>query len=354
METDTLIVGGGLAGLSLASLLQAAGRDYQLVEARTRLGGRIKTELFDNGYFDMGPAWFWPGQPRIAALVSELGLSRFDQHAAGDLMFEDPTGEVQRGRGYASMQGSYRLVGGLQALVTALASQIPENRLATGTEVTRLERKQNGIAATFADGRDIDAKKVVLALPPRIAKETISFGGELSESTLHAMSQIPTWMAGQAKALAVYDTAFWRDDGLSGDAMSRRGPMVEIHDASPAEGGPYALFGFIGLPAHARQDQKMLKSLIISQLGRLFGPAATKPRALYLKDWAHDRFSATELDQVPVYAHPQYGLPSALSGLWNNRLHFGSTEIANGFGGYLEGALEAAELTAQTLLNDKR
>ena len=31
---------------------------------------------------------------------------------------------------------------------------------------------------------------------------------------------------------------FWREDGLSGDAVSQRGPLAEIHDASdPAEGG---------------------------------------------------------------------------------------------------------------------
>ncbi len=34
--------------------------------------------------------------------------------------------------------------------------------------------------------------------------------------------------------------------------MSRRGPMVEIHDASPSEGGPYALFGFVGFSANDR------------------------------------------------------------------------------------------------------
>ena len=79
MQTETLIIGGGLSGLGVAARLTADGRDFLLVEARDRLGGRILTERLNTAYFDLGPTWFWPGQPRIAALVNRLGLSRFDR-----------------------------------------------------------------------------------------------------------------------------------------------------------------------------------------------------------------------------------------------------------------------------------
>ena len=41
MDTDILIVGGGLAGLSIAWQLEQKGLDYRLIEARDRFGGRI-------------------------------------------------------------------------------------------------------------------------------------------------------------------------------------------------------------------------------------------------------------------------------------------------------------------------
>ncbi|MEM6758710.1 MAG: FAD-dependent oxidoreductase [Pseudomonadota bacterium] len=344
----TLIIGGGLSGLYLTERLEAQGQDYHLVEARDRFGGRIMTQTVDDATFDMGPAWFWPGQPRIAALIARLGLQKFDQYANGALTYEDARGEVQRGQGFASMEGSWRLEGGLSRLTAALAARVPEARRSLNAQVTALEMVDGKCRATLHDGSVIAADRVVLAMPPRIAAG-LAFAPALPAPAMRAMTDVPTWMAGQAKAVAVYDTPFWRAAGLSGDAMSRRGPMVEIHDASPNEGGPYALFGFIGVPPAARADTARLKQAVQDQLVRLFGPDAARPRALFVKDWARDARTATAADAAPQYSHPTYGLPHAMRGLWDGHLLFAGTEVAPNFGGYIEGALEAAEIALAQL-----
>lgn len=345
---SVLIIGGGLSGLALAGALETQNRDYLLLEARSRFGGRIKTEHLKDGYFDLGPAWYWPGQPRIASLIDRLGLEKFDQFAAGDLAFENEHGQVQRGCGFSSMEGSWRLKGGLGAMTQALANRLPENRKRLNAAVTSLTRTKTGVTATLGTGDTVDAKQVVLSVPPRVAAN-IAFDPPLPHTALASMQNVPTWMAGQAKAIAVYGAPFWRKDGLSGDAQSRYGPMVEIHDASPAQGGPYALFGFIGVPAKHRADEQTLRLHLTRQLIRLFGPDAATPSQLYVKDWAFDPYTATDADQAPLYAHPSYGMPPSLTGLWGNHLHFSGTEVAPEFGGYLEGALEAAENTLTTL-----
>lgn len=338
----TLIVGGGLSGLALAESLEAQGDDYLLVEARSRFGGRILTHYEGDGYFDIGPAWFWPGQPRIAALIARLKLQKFDQFSDGVLTFEDEQGHVQRGQGFSSMEGSWRLMGGLGALTDALAGRLQDERKRLNAAVIKLEMSDDQCIATLESGETLSADQVVLALPPRVAAQ-IEFSPALPDNAVQAMQGVATWMAGQAKAVAVYNRPFWRDEGLSGDAMSRKGPMVEIHDASPATGGPYALFGFIGVQPHGRANEQVLRQHLQAQLIRLYGPQAAEPRKLYFKDWAFDAYTATEADRAPLYAHPTYGLPQAMTGLWHNRLHFAGTEVAPAFGGYVEGALEAAE-----------
>ncbi len=343
-----LIIGGGLSGLALADALEMRGEDYSLLEARTRLGGRIKTEHHETGYFDMGPAWFWPGQPRIAALIERLNLEKFDQFSTGDLAYEDGQGRVQYGRGIASMEGSWRLKGGLGAMIQALANRVPEGRKRLDTKVTHLTRTQTGITAHLSTGDNIKAQRVVISMPPRIAAN-ITYTPSLPHSALTSMKNIPTWMAGQSKAIAVYDTPFWRENGLSGDAHSQRGPMVEIHDASPAQGGPYAVFGFIGIPPENRTNTEAMRRGVTEQLVRLFGPQAATPKQVYVKDWAYDLNTAAKADRAPLYTHPHYGMPSSLTNLWDNNLLFSGTEVATQFGGYLEGALEAAENTLKSL-----
>ncbi len=351
-DMQTLIIGGGLSGLALAEQLEAQGHDYMLVEARARFGGRIKTETLGAGYFDMGPAWFWPGQPRIAAMINRLKLEKFNQFAEGILSFEDEQQNVQRGRGFASMEGSWRLKGGLAHLTQTLADRLPDARKRLNANVTSLSKASCGITATFADGTTLTAGTVVLALPPRVAAE-ITFEPALPAGTIRAMQGIATWMAGQAKAVAVYDEPFWRKAGLSGDAMSRFGPMAEVHDASPAEGGPYALFGFIGVPPQNRGDEQVLRQQVLAQFARLFGAEATNPRELFIKDWAFDARTSTEADKKPLYEHPSYGLPNAMVDLWGGQLHFAGTEVAPQFGGYIEGALEAADNVARTIGHSK-
>lgn len=320
------------------------------VEAQNRLGGRVLSRSISGGCFDLGPAWFWPGQPRIDALINRFGLKAFEQYATGNLIFQDQTGQVHQNRGYASMQGSLRLEGGMAAMIRALAAHLPENRITMGRALTHLHQTDGGIVATVA-GQDVTARHIVLALPPRVAAQTITFTPALPQTAIDEMQAIPTWMAGHAKIVAVYDTPHWRDDGFSGDAISHAGPMVEIHDASPAVGGPYALFGFVGLPADVRADHgDAILAQAKQQLVAMFGAAMDEPLKILMQDWAESPHIATKQDWVSPRTHPDYGLPNALNSLWSGHIHLGSTETGQTFGGFLEGALEAAEAVAQRII----
>ena len=347
-SVQTLIVGGGLSGLAISEVLETQGHDYMLVEARNRFGGRIKTEYHGLGYFDMGPAWFWPGQPRILSLIDRFGLKKFDQFSKGSLIFEDSTGQVERERGISSMEGAWRLKGGLAELIKTLSDLVPKTKKCLNAKVTALVKTDKSITVSLGNGEEIVAEQVILALPPRVATQ-INFLPTLPLMAIHSMNNVATWMAGQAKALAVYDKPFWREDGLSGDAMSRVGPMVEMHDASPETGGPYALSGFLGIPPQGRLDKQLLERNVLSQLGRLFGAEAKNPLKIYIKDWAFDSYTSIDADKKPLYSHPKYGMPAEIIGLWDKKLYFAGTEVATQFGGYIEGALEAAESTLDKL-----
>lgn len=352
MNADVLIIGGGLSGLSCALQCEQRGIDWQLIEARDRFGGRILSVQDEAGAaYDLGPAWFWPGQPRMDALMRRLGLERFEQYSKGKLVFEDPAGKIQRDYEFATMAGSYRVVGGLGLLIKRLVEQLPSDRLHLKTGAQGIRRKDNRVEVEGSrQDQSWNSQHVILALPPRLAAEKISFGDQLPTGALSAMRGVPTWMAGQAKIIALYDKPFWREAGLNGDAISHLGPMAEIHDASPENGKSYALFGFVSAPVTARKNQaETIKEASLAQLVRLFGEYAALPRQLILKDWAFDPETSVDLDHTPLKDHPDYKLPTKLSELWDNSIILAGTETGREFGGYLEGALEAADAAISKL-----
>jgi len=354
MKTKILIIGGGLSGLYLASLLEKRGNDFLLLEARARVGGRILSvqDQTSATHVDMGPSWVWPGQPRIASLLQEHGLETFDQYSEGRLAYEDEAGKVSHEYNYSTMAGSLRVSGGLGRVTQAVFQKLPKDRVHLSHVVKYVKKNAMGYEVTGLNNAvefSIQTEQVVLCLPPRVVEKTITFEPAFSSKVSQALVAVPTWMAGHAKVFAVYDKPFWRDMGLSGDGFSRRGPLMELHDASPHDGKVGALFGFVGTPVGSKhREEKTLISAVGEQLENMYGAQAKNPVDIIVKDWAIDKFTATSYDQNSG-SHPVYGMPQALHALKEQGIYFSSTEMAPQFGGFIEGALEAAENTFNLL-----
>ncbi|MDY0406475.1 FAD-dependent oxidoreductase [Virgibacillus sp. 179-BFC.A HS] len=332
MKKPIVIVGAGLSGLRAASLLHAQGIECKVLEARARIGGRIlsisDSKRQELGHFDLGPTWFWPEYERtIAQLVKELNVKTSLQYNDGAMLseqFQNKTPEryiLPEG----SVVSSVRFAGGAQTLVDAIADTIPAGVIDLETQVRKIRLEKDGTITVEADladetKKEFPASAVILALPPRIVARRIEFTPFLSSNLIADLINKPTWMAGQAKAVAIYDYPFWRESGLSGFATSRIGPLQEIHDASP-ETGAGALFGFFGIPAKVRQKigKDDIYKLVVDQLIRLFGSPAQNISAFLYKDWAKDSETAVAEDLAPLRDFPSYGQIQP-AGIWKKKI----------------------------------
>ncbi|EMU1127490.1 FAD-dependent oxidoreductase [Citrobacter koseri] len=359
-SVEVAIIGAGVSGLYAASLLQQSGVSYVVLEGRDVSGGRLischtpentlappSCQIDKYSRIDLGATWVWPSiQTQLAALMNELGIQLIPQNEQGEMLFERSHHvPASRYPGYASSPSSMRSAQGMRVLTERLQERLPFEAVVTGHRVTHVAMEDSGIhvQAESRSGNllEISAQHIFLALPPALAA-TIDFNPPLPEVLRNEWANTGTWMAPHAKYVAVYNTAFWLKEGLSGEARSGVGPMVEIHDASVPD-GVNALFGFIGIPAKSRwtTSEDNLKALCRAQMVRLFGPAAANPVAEYFKDWAADPYTATEFDLSTQAGH--FVPPSSpTEGVWQTRLHGIASEWSPMFPGYLAGAVDAA------------
>jgi monoamine oxidase len=74
------VVGAGLAGLVAAAELARAGAEVVVLEARSRVGGRVWSQRLDNGaVVEMGAEYILPGNTAIRELVERQGLGLWDK-----------------------------------------------------------------------------------------------------------------------------------------------------------------------------------------------------------------------------------------------------------------------------------
>src|SRR5680860_591982 len=186
---DVAVVGGGICGLALARRLAERGLDYEIYEARDRPGGRVLSRLCPVSAInvDLGPTWFWPDtEPFMSLLVAELGLRTFPQTDDGTLLvLAEPDKPVRKLDHQRIHAGATRIAGGMGALIDGLLDHIPQDRLYLNHVLTAVADRGDHIELSFVAGErtvTVAARRAVLAMPPRLVEEHVSFRPDLDEA----------------------------------------------------------------------------------------------------------------------------------------------------------------------------
>ena len=216
----------------------------------------------------------------MAHLIKELRMTTHPHHTLGDAMYHDGA-ESQRLQGNPIDVESDRFSHSAASLTDALAAELAPGTTRLSTAVTAIGTSGDGAVVQYTGGV-VACKHVVLAVPPALVMHAIKFDPPLPEKVSAVAARTPVWMGAIAKAVVVYDKPFWRRQGLAGAAMSRTGPLLEVHDMSGPGGEPAALFGFARVPRGAAPPTKQA---VKKQMVEIFGAEAGAPREVVVQDW---------------------------------------------------------------------
>ncbi len=87
-EADVIVVGAGVAGLTAAKELVAAGRSVIVLEANERVGGRLKRTEVAGRVGDIGGQWVGTGHSVLLEEARRLGIDTYQQYEDGKTVLQ--------------------------------------------------------------------------------------------------------------------------------------------------------------------------------------------------------------------------------------------------------------------------
>jgi monoamine oxidase len=242
----------------------------------------------------------------------------------------------------------WRFAGGSQQIALKIAAQLGP-RIVLRSPVRRITQS-GGRATVVSDRYTVKCRKVIVAIPPTLT-------GRIDyHPILPPERDQLTQRYGQGtltKVAAVYDKPFWRDKGLTGQAVSIDGLVSATFDDSPQSGGVGVLFGFVGGDS-ARTYQRMSpqegRDKVLGEFAGFFGEEARNAKDYFDTRWTTEQWSR--------------GCPVGIAGpgtllAYGDQLrapvgaiHWAGTETSTYWNGYMDGAVRSGQRAAKEVLDE--
>ena len=260
--------------------------------------------------------------------VSMLHATRYVRSSGGLDRLLDVVGGAQQDH----------FTGGSHELAQRIAAELGD-RIRLGAAVSRMEWSDSAVAVTSTAGV-VEARRAIVAIPPAHRHDI-----DIAPSLPIAYQQLSQrWPQGTlTKAYAAYPTPFWRAKGLSGQALSDRGPVFITFDVSPKDGTGILLGftdprGFDALPEPRRREQ------VLACFTELFGGQAANPVDYLDQRWGAEAFApGGPTAAVPPGSWTEFG---RLLRRPVGPLHWAGTETADEWTGFMDGAVRSGQRAA--------
>jgi monoamine oxidase len=302
-------------------------------------------------------AWVRKHQPPEGARqLFEVGVQAVFAATSAQLSALHAAVYTRAGGGWANLTDTEggaqqdRVTGGLEPLAERLAERVTGagGRIELGQPVRRIDDTGDAVVVTCEEGRTVAAAQVVVALPPTLAGR-LTYQPPLPGRRDQLTQRIP--QGSVVKFHVIYNTPWWRDEGLSGVVVSPTGVIGVTFDGTPPEGTPGVITGFFEGPnataaaeAGPAWRQRTVVDVLVAHLG---AKAADNVGYLDL-DWSEEPYTRGCYGaHLPPGAWTQFG-PALAEPV--GRIHFAGTETADKWGGYIDGAIRSGERVASEIL----
>ena len=243
-----------------------------------------------------------------------------------------------------------RMKTSMQGVSIAMSQRLPEDSLFLDNPVLKLEWSDEGVVAHGADVT-VKAQKAVLAVPPNLY------------SRISYFPPLPRWqqvthqhqsMGLVIKVHAVYDTPFWREEGLSGTCFGPNHLVQEVYDNTFEGEETGTLVGFISDveadKVWALDTDEERKEVVLKAIAEFLGEKALDAKVFYLSDFGSEEWTrgayATSYDLGGLH---RFG-PTQNDNV--GPIYFSSSDLAGEGFQHVDGAVRMGRRTALRILGE--
>lgn len=235
-----------------------------------------------------------------------------------------------------------RPVGGMGAVSGRMAAELADV-LHLSQPVRRIVQDDDGVTV-HADTMAVRARRVVVAVPIAIASH-ILYEPMLPVDRSFLHQRMPSGAV--IKTNLVYDTPFWRDDGLTGQSFAPGSPATLSIDASTDRPPPGVLCVIDEGPTARRLttlDPGERRRAVLAAVVERFGGKARVPIEYIEQNWTVERFSGGGMmSHAPTGVLTEFG-PALRKPC--GRVHWAGTESSAVMCGWVDGAVRSGERAA--------
>ncbi|KAM7045707.1 amine oxidase [flavin-containing] A-like isoform 1-T2 [Molossus nigricans] len=244
-----------------------------------------------------------------------------------------------------------KFVGGSGQVSELIMSRLGD-RVKLSRPVTSVDQSGDNIIIETLNHEVYECKYVISAIPPTLTAK-IHFIPELPPERNQLVQRLP--MGAIIKCMMYYKEAFWKKKDYCGCMIiqDEEAPISITLDDTKPDGSLPAIMGFILARkavqlAKLQKDQR--KKIICELYSKVLGSEeALQPVHYEEKNWCEEQYSGgCYTAYFPPGIMTQYGRVIREP---VGRIYFAGTETATHWSGYMEGAVEAGERAARSILN---
>lgn len=295
-----IIIGAGAAGLSSAYLLAQNGIDFEIIEASSQYGGRIRhNKEFTDFPISLGGEWLHSDPDELKAIVNDAAIevtTQMQAYSDDDVYgyYEDETYKEFTSRDFGGDEDlKFKGTSWLGFFEDYIIPKI-RNKIVLNTPVKAINYEKTKIEITCANSQTYEADKVIVTVPVQILKDNdIQFVPPLSPKKIKALKSSRVW--GGMKVFLEFSEQFYPTFIGFPDSESKAGQRL-YYDAAYGQKTNAHILGLFSVGKQAEPYQKCsseeeLRDYILKELDVMYDGAATKYYVKHIsQNWSKEPF----------------------------------------------------------------